>query len=144
MWSVDPDIDEFAQRADHEGSFHIGSGPLGDDGAPKNLVPDHLHAGSHQFHGCWSVMIPGLVAVGNMASVPVDGLVAGPVGRADTRRWQGTALEGVQAGEEGMSSQCSYTGLDHDLGSEQTEIDGLEGFGLVVGGRSKHSRGCTR
>lgn len=139
MWSIDPGIGEFVQRADHEGSLHIGSGSLGDEKARKNLVPDHPHAGSHQFHGCWSVMFPGLVAVGNRASAPV----AGPVGRADTRCWQWIVLEGVQAEEEGTSSQCSYTGLYHDPGTEQTETGSLQCFDLAVGGRSKHSQGCT-
>lgn len=140
MWSVDPGIGEFVRRADHEGSCHIGSGPLGSDGAPKNLVRDRLRAGSHQFHGCWSWMLPGLVGVGNRASAPV----AGPVDMADMRCWHWIELEGVQAEEGGMSSQCSYTGLYHSSGTERIEIDGLEGFGLAVGGRLEHSQGGTR
>lgn len=44
---------------------------------------------------------------------------------------------GVQAEEEGMNSQCSYTGSYHDSGNERIEIDDLEDFGLAVGDRSK-------
>lgn len=47
MWSVDPGIGGFVLRADHEGCCHIASGPLGNDGAPKSLARDRLHAGSH-------------------------------------------------------------------------------------------------
>lgn len=81
-------------------------------------------------------MLPGLVGVGSMVSAPA----AGPADMAGTRCWQWTALEGVQVEEEGMSFQCSYTGLCHDLGTELTEIESLEGFGLAVGGRLKHSQ----
>lgn len=83
MWLVDPGIGGSVQRADHEGNYHIGLCPLGSDGAPKNLVRDHLRAGSHQFHGCWSGMLPGLVGVGNRASAPV----VDPVDMVDTRCW---------------------------------------------------------
>lgn len=83
MWSVDPGIGEFVRRADHEGCCHIASGPLGSDGAPKNLARDHLHAGSHQSHEYWSGKLPGLVGVGSKVSAPV----AGPVDMADTTCW---------------------------------------------------------
>lgn len=85
-------------------------------------------------------MFPGLVGVGSRVSA----LVAGPVDMADTRCWQWTALEGVQVGEEGMSFQCSYTGLHHDSGTELTGIESLEGFGLAAGDRLKHSQVGTR
>lgn len=85
-------------------------------------------------------MFPGLAGVGNMVSAPV----AGPVDMAGTRCWQWTALEGVQVGEEGMSFQCSYTGLYRDSGTELTEIESLEDFGLAVGDRLKHSQVGTR
>ena len=139
MWSVDPGIGGFVRQADHEGRCHIGSDPLANDGV-RNLGHDHLHTGSHQFHGCWSGMLPGLVEVDNRASAPV----AGHADRADTGRWHWIAPVGAQEEEEGMSSQCSCIGLRHDQGTERIGVDSPEGFGLALGGRLKHSQLGTR
>lgn len=143
MWSVDPGIDGFARRADHEGSCHIGSNPPGNDGVPESPVRDHLGTGSHQFHECWSGMFPGPAVGENRGSAPDSDLAD----MADMMRWQWSALEGAQVGEEGTSPHCMNTGCVLDSGPdwvEQFGLDSLRSFGLAMRCRLKHSQAGMR
>jgi hypothetical protein len=142
LWSVDPGIDEFVQRADHEESCHIGSGPLGDDGAPESPVRDHLGAGNHRPHECWSEMLPDLAVVGNTASALADG----PDYRAGKKCSEWLALEGVQGEEGGMSPQCVSMGLVPDSESDfgRVGIDSPKNLDLAVEDRLENSEAGTR